>query len=123
MVGSGQFGMPCARTQRENFRISVSACWTSAAGQSPASRHCRNESALSAPPVLGSSCWQAARAARSWESLTPNVAASPLERFPLLSGSGKLGTPCARMQVEYASVEAAVDDPLDCALRDGDPLP
>ena len=52
-MGSGQFGTPCARIHRENLSISVIACRTKAWGQSPANMHCRNESALSVPPLLG----------------------------------------------------------------------
>jgi hypothetical protein len=52
------------------------------------------------PPLLGSRCAQAVWAVWYRESLTPNCCAVPFGIVPLLSGSGKLGTPWERMQAE-----------------------
>src|SRR5258707_15205106 len=54
-------------------------------------------------PVFGSRCWQAFRAAWSWELLTPSCGAVSLGIPPLLVGSGQFGTPWARTQREKAS--------------------
>src|SRR3981081_3377586 len=54
-------------------------------------------------PVFGSRCWQAFRAAWSWELLTPSCWSVSLGIPPLLVGSGQFGTPLARTQREKAS--------------------
>ncbi len=84
---------------RANACMPFSTCRTMACGQSPVSSHCWSE-ALSAPPLFGYMCWQARWAAWSRELLTPSACASALGSCPLLSGSGKFGTPCGRMQRE-----------------------
>jgi hypothetical protein len=78
------------------------AC-TSACGQSPVSSHCPSELLVSTPPdeeLLGYKCSQAVWAAWSWEVLTPSSSALAFGTCPLLGGSGKVGTPCARTQRE-----------------------
>jgi hypothetical protein len=98
MVGSGQFGTPLERMHWAKFRMSVIACCTRACGQSPDDTHCPN--CWSNDPVFGSRDWQALWAVWSWELLTPKCCASPFGSAPLLSGSGKFGTPWVRMQAE-----------------------
>src|SRR5579864_8640215 len=71
-------------------------------------------------PPVGTKCWQDRWATWNWDVVTPNDCASPFGRLPLLSGSGKFGTPWARMQAEYATADAEVDDP---PAPVGDPLP
>jgi len=62
-------------------------------------------SAWDNPPwsLFGSRSPQALVAAWYWELLTPSCCAVSLEIDPLLSGSGKLGTPWERMHWENAS--------------------
>ena len=67
---------------------------------------------LSEPPG-GSRCLQALWAASAWELLTccSALTTALLSSIPpLLPGSRKFGTPCERMQDEYAS------SPVLCAL-------
>ena len=87
IVGSGQFGTPWLRMHWANFLPSVSACCTTACGQSPVSRHCVSE-AVNVVSLLGSRCRQAVRAAWNWELLTPKACALPFGRLPLKLGSG-----------------------------------
>ncbi len=92
-VGSGNFGSPCERIQPENLsiRVCILACWA-VLGARPFGRSFRQ--ALWADwncDELGST-----------PSLELNVSA------PWLSGSGKLGTPCARMQEENAMPEPRI---------------
>ena len=100
MVGSGKFGTPWERMHWAYCRPAVNICCTNACGQSPYDSHCwaccRNDR------LLGSRCWQARWAAWYWELLTPSCCGFPavFETAPLLSGSGKFGTPWERMQPE-----------------------
>src|SRR6266540_5939149 len=66
-------------------------------------------------PPLGSRCAQALWAAWYWELLTPNCSGStlfnPLGNSLLLLASGNFGTPCERMQREWASAFWEFVDP------------
>src|SRR5580658_6967960 len=93
-VGSGKFGRPCARTHAAAFRYSVCSAGLTTG-------------CLPRPPP-GSSLRQACWAEESaWFPLpTPaGTAIFTLTSLPLweICGSGKLGTPCERIQAENAT--------------------
>ena len=89
-MGSGQFGTPWDRMQRANVVMSVRICCTTA-----------GEGGTPGPPY-GSRCPQACVAA--WKRRLPAASSTWLfGHTPLLSGSGKFGTPSERMQWEKAS--------------------
>src|SRR5437762_9125200 len=83
VVGSGQSGTPWERMHWAKSRIplSVSSTWASLAFSRDA---------------------QAFWADSNSELLTPSCCGPTFGRAPLLSGSGKFGTPCERMQREKA---------------------
>jgi hypothetical protein len=87
--GSGKFGTPWARTQRANSRAVAVTCNCSAS--------------LGARPPFGSKRRQELCAAWYCELLTPSCCRLFFGGIPLLSGSGNLGTPFERMQLEKAS--------------------
>ena len=97
--GVGPVRHPWRRMHTANLRPEVSIRCTTACGQSPASTHCW-ACCCNDPPVAGSRRWQALWPAWSWEVLTPSSCALTLGSVPLLSGSGKFGTPWERMQWE-----------------------
>ena len=89
-MGSGQFGTPWERMHRANVRMSLHDCCSSAwVGWLPG--------------PFGSRCMQALWADWNWELLTPSCCRLTLGIAPLLSGSGKFGTPLERMHVANAS--------------------
>src|SRR6185437_11216107 len=100
VLGSGQFGMPCARMLRAKFSrpVMIRGSWAWAGWRSDA---------------------QAVWAVRKRESLTPTCCGVTLGTPPRLAGSGKSGTPCDRMQREKATAwEFAVRE-LTTAPADG----
>lgn len=91
-VGSGKFGTPFERMQAENFKA------------------CACCAALTVPPCPPPGCsdWQAFCAACICGELgSRSEPALALICSELPTGSGKSGTPCARMHSEYASNPAA----------------
>src|SRR5215471_19712084 len=121
MIGSGQFGSPWVRRQRANVRRPLIHCGTTAGGQLPVWAHCSSCCCSAVSPVFGIRCWQASWAAWYCEVLIPNCRASPLGTCPLRWGSGKFRTPWLRMQAEYATADAEVDDPRALGEDDADP--
>ncbi len=79
-VGSGKFGIPCARMHLASFRSVAMALCSCAAGNWP--------------KPLGSRLLQALFADWYWEE----ARSMPLMmKFPWLVGSGQAGSPCERM--------------------------
>src|ERR1700730_5218601 len=96
LSGSGSV-TPWLRTHWENLSACALICCTSAW--------------FGPLPPFGSRCWQALWADWSWELLTPSCCEGSLGVAPLLSGSGKFGTPLERMQWEKAICREFVDPP------------
>ena len=88
-VGSGQFCTPWECMHAANLTMPRRAASTSAWVEVGA-------------VVCGSRCWQALWAGWNW-GLPASGITWTFGTFPLLSGSGKLDTPCERIQREKAS--------------------
>src|SRR5215471_16188378 len=78
---------------------------------------CRSCAAVGPPPLFGSRWAQARVAVWYWELPAASRFRVVLLNCPLLSGSGKSGTPCERTQRAYAS--AAVAAVAACAEPPG----